>query len=330
MNWNTKEPEMRPLSAEPVEMVAIDLDGTLLRSDGSICAPSAEAIHNAMERGVRIVLASGRAPRKVLPIAEALGVENWLICHNGAVIIDPVSRQTIVNETMPPILARKVVELARKVAPNVAIGVDVDGRTYTETAKKRNAKSAAPTTPVAASASGVGVAVPNIGTGSAVAPAAKNCQKKSDTAANLPGDPRSIEASGMRESNGSLSDALNRPVTKVMMIGEEHVLGGIQMALQQQLADHVGFSFSDLRLLQVVRGDVDKSGAVSKVAEHYGIQRSSVMTIGDAPNDIGMLQWAGLGIAMGNAWDDVRRAAHFTVANNDNGGVAEALRKYAV
>lgn len=328
MNWNAEEPEMRPLSAEPVEMVAIDLDGTLLRSDGSICAPSAEAIHNAMERGVRIVLASGRAPRKVLPIAEALGIKNWLICHNGAVIIDPVSRQTIVNETMPPILARKVVELARKVAPKVAIGVDVDGRTYTETAKKRNAKAVAPAAQIAAGGSGAGVAV--AGAGSAVAPAAENRQKKSDTTANLPGDPRSIEASGMRESNGSLADALNRPVTKVMMIGEEHVLGGIQMALQQQLADHVGFSFSDLRLLQVVRGDVDKSGAVSKVAEHYGIQRSSVMTIGDAPNDIGMLQWAGLGIAMGNAWDDVRRAAHFTVANNDNGGVAEALRKYAV
>lgn len=304
MNWNAEEPELRPLSVEPVKLVAIDLDGTLLRSDGSICAPSAEAIMGAAERGVQVILASGRAPRKVLPIAEALGLTSWIICHNGAVIFDPVTKQTIANETMPPILARKVVELSRKIAPSVAIGVDVDGRTYTETAKKRTLAAVAP-----GSATTAGTAKGEAG--------------------KLSGDTQSIEASGMNESNGALADALNRPVTKVMMIGEEHLLGGIQMGLQQHLADHVGFSLSHLKLLQVVRGDIDKAVALQKVAEHYGIAQSSVMTIGDAPNDIGMLKWAGLGIAMGNAWTDVRQAAHFVVANNDNGGVAEAIRKYA-
>jgi Cof subfamily protein (haloacid dehalogenase superfamily) len=299
------EDDDRPLSAERVELVAIDLDGTLLRSDGSICAPSAEAIMEAAELGVKVVLTSGRAPRSMRPIHGALGLNTVLIAHNGAMVYDPIADQMVAHETMPGPLARRVVELARQVDPTVAAGVEVDGKTYTDTLQRRQQAMAA-----AKATSGKAA-----GAGAAVLQATPAVQ---------------VPASGFDSAAGLLVDVLDRPVTKVMLVGPPDVLGGILMSLQSRMSGQVDFAFSDLKLLQVVRAGVDKATALEKVANLYGISRQSVMAIGDAPNDVGMLRWAGLGVAMGNAWDEVRQAAHFACPSNDDGGVAEAIRKYVL
>jgi len=300
MSWSSKEREERPLSAEPVGLVAVDLDGTLLRSDGSICAPSAEAIMEAAEKGVKVVLCSGRAPRSMMNIHRALGLRTALIGHNGALVFDPVTNTTISHDTMSGPLARQVIELARTVEPGVATAVEVDGRCYTDTVRRRQKQ--------------------------AVTAAPKTSEASMTSVADI--DPTQIPAAGFADSVGALVDVLDRPVTKVMFVGTSDVLGGIQMSLQARLSDKVGFAFSDLRLLQVVRAGVDKATALAKVAALYGVRRQCVMAIGDAPNDVGMLGWAGLGVALQNAWGEVRQAAHFTCASNDNGGVAEAMRRY--
>ena len=309
--WVAQEHDDRPLSADPVGLVAIDLDGTLLRSDGSICAPSAEAILEATGNGVRVVLATGRAPRKVQPIAKALGLDTLQICHNGALIHDPLKDEPFTHDTMPGQLARQVVEVARRVAPSVAVGVEVLNRCFTDTARQR--KQQRRTVSVADRAAAVNEQGPHPEAG------------LSDTPVGI----GSIRASGMDDAVGALAEVLDQPVTKVMMIGSPAVLGGIQMALQEQLSDQVGFAFSELKLLQVVRGDVNKATALAKVAAHYGVSPRGVMAIGDAPNDVEMLRWTGLGVAVGNAWDEVRQAAHFVVSTNNDAGVAEALRRYA-
>ncbi len=304
MGWKHEEDDDRPLSADPVDLIAIDLDGTLLRSDGSICAPSAEAIMEATEKGVKVVLCSGRAPRSMMKIYDALGLETVLIAHNGALVFDPLKKAVIIHETMDGELAGKVIEVARSVEPGVAAAVEVDGHCYTDTVRNRAKSAAGP--------DGGGVSLP--GTGNHLQP---------------PVQPP-VQAADIENPAGPLAEVLHRPVTKVMFVGASDVLGGIQMSLQAKLAGEVGFSFSDLRLLQVVRGGVDKSTALEKVAARYGVPRQGVMAIGDAPNDMGMLAWAGLGVAMQNAWEEVRRSAHFVCPTNDDAGVAQALRKYAL
>ena len=295
--WAGMDQDDRPLSADPIGLVAVDLDGTLLRSDGSICAPSAEAIVDAAEKGVKVVLCSGRSPQSMLRIYDALGLNTWMIAHNGAMIVDPVSKQVSGDETLASTLARQTVEIGRGVAPNVAVGFYIGDQCYTDTVRSRARKAAL---------AAVGTDKPAV---------------EADTGTVAAADEMSDPA-------GKLSEVLEQPVTKVMFVGESDVLGGIQMALQARLAEQVEFAFSDLRLLQVVRRGVDKATAVERVAAHYGVSRQGVMAIGDAPNDIGMLRWAGMGIALNNAWDDVRRAAHFVCPSNDHAGVAEAFKKY--
>jgi len=278
MSWSNSQSNEndRPLSAEPVGMIAVDLDGTLLGSDGSINAPSAQALMEIAAKGIRVVLASGRSPQSMLRFQEALGLDSLMIAHNGAVVFDSIENKYHVHETMPGPTARRVVELARQVDQKVAVGVDVNGKTYTDTAKSQEATS------------------------------------KSNNAV------------------GQLDKVLDRAVTKVMMVGGPDVLGGIMMSLQSKMADQVGFSFGDLKLLQVVQGGVDKAKALQYVANHYRVAQQGVMAVGDAPNDVGMIKWAGYGVALSNGWQEVRDAALCTCASNDNGGVAEAVKKFVM
>jgi len=120
---------------------------------------------------------------------------------------------------------------------------------------------------------------------------------------------------------------LQSDVTKVMLIGKSGSLGDIQGRLQSEMREEVGFAFSNMTLLQVVKRGVDKRKALAAVAQHYNIPQNRVIAIGDAPNDLGMIKWAGLGVAVANAWSSVKAAARHVVKSNNDDGVAEAIRK---
>ena len=74
-------------------------------------------------------------------------------------------------------------------------------------------------------------------------------------------------------------------------------------------------------------GHWTKGNALKKLAEILGIKREEVIALGDNYNDLSMLTYAGVGIAMGNAEDCVKEAADFITDTNDEDGVAKALNK---
>jgi len=76
---------------------------------------------------------------------------------------------------------------------------------------------------------------------------------------------------------------------------------------------------------EVVHSDAGKGKALKYLAGIMGIDRSQTVAIGDSANDIGMLQWAGLGIAVGNVHDEVRDAADWVIDTQDEHSFAEAM-----
>ena len=82
------------------------------------------------------------------------------------------------------------------------------------------------------------------------------------------------------------------------------------------------------RFLEIVNAQVNKGEALRFVAEHFGVKREEVMAIGDSNNDIAMVEYAGLGVAMGNASPRVKEAADVMTKSNQEDGVAEAIKKY--
>jgi Cof subfamily protein (haloacid dehalogenase superfamily) len=82
--------------------------------------------------------------------------------------------------------------------------------------------------------------------------------------------------------------------------------------------------------IEIMPRDVHKGTALHALSDMLHIEQSQVMAIGDNDNDIPMLTWAGYGVAMGNASDGAKAAAEFETDDNENAGVAKAIRRFAL
>ena len=125
-----------------------------------------------------------------------------------------------------------------------------------------------------------------------------------------------------------MSSFLHSPVTRVMFHATSSALDDLTTALTKKFKSGFSLLRSEHRLLQVVAPDTDKAVALEIVSGWYNVPPSRVLAIGDGPNDVPMLRWAGTSVAMANAPDRVRRAARYIVPSNRDDGVAVALEKF--
>lgn len=82
--------------------------------------------------------------------------------------------------------------------------------------------------------------------------------------------------------------------------------------------------------LEIMNRSANKGIALKVVADHYNIAQEEVLAVGDSYNDLDMIKWAGIGVAMGNAPAAVKAAADFITLSNEEEGVAEALQKFVI
>jgi Cof subfamily protein (haloacid dehalogenase superfamily) len=104
----------------------------------------------------------------------------------------------------------------------------------------------------------------------------------------------------------------------------------LESAIAQAYMDEVTVVRTDENLIQIMDKRVSKATALQIVAKHYGVRMREVMAIGDAPNDVGMLQSAGVAIAMDNAHKLVKKVAHWIAPSNNDHGVHAALARYGL
>jgi HAD superfamily hydrolase (TIGR01484 family) len=107
-----------------IRLVATDLDGTIVRSDGTISARTADALRAAEERGLAVVLVTGRPPRWMAEVAEATGHTGVAICANGALLYD-LHTETIVREQLlDPEQLRLIATRLREAVPGLLFAVE--------------------------------------------------------------------------------------------------------------------------------------------------------------------------------------------------------------
>lgn len=132
---------------------------------------------------------------------------------------------------------------------------------------------------------------------------------------------------------GQLLNTLdNTIIHKLMVIADnERHLKKLQWQLNQQVGQSVSFTTAAmLTSIEVLPKGASKGNGVRALLRLLEVNAENVMAIGDAENDIEMLQLAGLGVAMGNASAKVKEAANQTVASNDDDGVAEAIERFVL
>lgn len=129
-----------------------------------------------------------------------------------------------------------------------------------------------------------------------------------------------------------LIEALNQyEAMKIMAISQnEPLLLAMEKELKTNFADQLYITRSKPFYLEVMNRSAGKAQALELIAGHYGIKSSEVMAVGDSFNDLDMIKWAGLGVAMGNAIEAVKAAADFVTFSNDEEGVTEALQRFVL
>jgi len=120
------------------------------------------------------------------------------------------------------------------------------------------------------------------------------------------------------------------PPLKVLFAGQPAVVAGHLEVLEAVFGGELDFVRSHEFFGEATAPGVNKGSALAALARHLGIPREQTLAIGDERNDIEMLQWAGLGLAMGNASHVVKEAADVVLPSVAEAGVAWALERYVL
>ena len=115
-------------------LIATDVDGTLLDDDERITARTRNVVQAAVASGVQFVLATGRPPRWIPPVVEALGFAPMAVCANGAVIYDAEHDRIVSARTLPVDVLAELAEIANRVIPGAGLAVERVGRTAHDSA----------------------------------------------------------------------------------------------------------------------------------------------------------------------------------------------------
>ncbi len=115
---------------------------------------------------------------------------------------------------------------------------------------------------------------------------------------------------------------------KSMYLGEEEEIQRFKNDNENLLKDKYDAVLSQIHIFEMLPFGTNKAAALKELAEKLGIEREEIMTIGDGNNDVEMLEFAGIGIAMGNGTESAKKAANYVTDTNENHGVAKAIEKY--
>jgi Cof subfamily protein (haloacid dehalogenase superfamily) len=264
-------------------LIATDVDGTLLDENEEVTPRTRAAVRAAVAAGTQFVLATGRPPRWIAPVVDALGFAPMAVCANGAVVYDSATDRILSARTLSAEVLVELAEVATRIIPGAGLAVERVGRSAHDAA-----------TPGFLSSPGYEHAWLN---------------------------PDNTEV--------SLEDVLSAPAVKLLIRKADARSSDMAAAL----APHVGLQ-GDLTystnngLIEVVPLGISKATGVDEVAAPLGIAAGDVVAFGDMPNDIPMLLWAGLGVAMGNAHPEAKAAADEVTTPNSDDGLARVLERW--
>lgn len=120
-------------------------------------------------------------------------------------------------------------------------------------------------------------------------------------------------------------ESLNTDFYKILLMGDEEQLNEFETFIPEEWRDEFYVVRSQKYLVEVLTKGVNKAFGLEKLVQKLNIEPSEIAAIGDAANDIEMLEYAGLAIAMGNASEEVKSISDILTDTNENNGVIKAI-----
>jgi hypothetical protein len=278
-----------------IRLLAIDIDGTLLDSRARLPEANRDAIVEAHTRGIEIALVTGRSFHFTLPVARLLPIPLTLIVNNGAMVKDETGA-TAMRRLLPREAARRVLAETSAYEDSVAIVFDRPGVDDERQIVFHRMDWSHP---------------------------------------NRRGYYEKNKAY-IAQAPSPLSDMLTEDPVQVMFNGSVEPMRALVSALRAMpIADQFCVAMTeyeprDFSLIDVNAAGCSKGSTLARWAEARLLARDEVMAVGDNFNDVEMLDFAGTAVLMGNAIDAIKKRGYRLTGTNDEGGLAAAIRAYAL
>lgn len=121
---------------------------------------------------------------------------------------------------------------------------------------------------------------------------------------------------------------VNFDINKCLLQGEPSEILKLEEILSKKYKGELGIFKSEAFFLEIVPNGIDKAASIDKLLKTIGIKTEECIACGDGFNDVSMIEYAGLGVAMSNAKDGVKAVADFITLSNDEDGIAYVLEKF--
>ena len=266
--------------ATQYKLLALDLDGTLIKDDLIISPAAKDAIWAARKQGVVVTLATGRMFKSAKQFADELELDVPIICYQGAMVRHSRTGETLLHQPVPLDLARQFITFTNSKGYYAHGYVDdhiyVPSRTPEALEYARLAR---------------------------------------------------VEA----EPVGDLLEFFDRPEhapTKLVIVTSEDKTLSIVDELQTMFQDKLYVTMSHPRFAEAIHPACSKGAALAALAASLDIPREQVIAIGDNHNDLPMIEWAGLGVAVGSAAAFVREKADYVTKAGVGQAVVETIERF--
>lgn len=273
-----------------IKAIALDIDGTLTNDRKVITPRTKEALLAAQDSGIKLILSSGRPVQGLRAIASELQLETHdglLVAFNGAHVVDAQTDEVLFDQPMEEEVLRALVAHMR--------GFDV---------------------------------IPWITEGKYlfVERGARHLITYREAPFDIVEYERRMCDLELVEVD-DLLEVCSRPQDKLLCASEPEYLQQHWRAMYEPFFDSLSGMFTADFYFEFMAPGITKGNALAGALPKVGIDASEVITFGDAQNDISMLEWAGMGVAMGNATEAAKAAADMVTGSNNEDGIASALEK---
>lgn len=267
---------------EVYKMIVLDLDGTLTNRDKVITPRTKAALMEAQEKGIKVVLASGRPTYGVMPLARELELErfgSYILSFNGGMITDCSTMKTVYERKLPVEANARIIALAEKEQVASVLTYQDD------------------------------VIITNN----------RECPY-----GQLESDINHLELRQVED----MKSYVNFPVPKFLMTDDGDYLAMTEARVKAALGRDYSVYRSEPFFLEILPKGIDKARSLEHLLKSLGLKREEMIACGDGYNDVTMIEFAGLGVAMENAVRSVYKAADYVTLSNNEDGVAHVVEKF--
>lgn len=274
-----------------IKLICIDMDGTLLDNDHNVSEENKKTLKEAVNKGIKIALTTGRLFTSAKFYSDLIGIDAPIISSNGAYIKDKNSNEVIYENPLSLEESLEIYNILKKYPFRICFNTH-NTTICNEPLEESHAYLL--TNKLASKEDQIKIDVSNDLT---------NVLKdyNSDVL-------KAIAIDTTRENRDEMQKAKNEFID----LNKYEVVS------------------SSLYNFEVMRKDTSKGNAVKHLAKMLNISRDEIMCIGDSENDLSMIHYAGVGVAMGNGLDILKNEADFITDTNVNSGVSKAIKKFAL